>query len=208
MKQCQQHVKRGANQWPPKKLINFFKPLKALTFFRKSLLQDLKEVPSLGGNTIKIFKLMASAALILSFIGCSSIEKTSLLGLTVGGGIGAIADQGLNENTNKDSMIKNSIIGAVVGLGVGYLLHTVIDNREDKVRKETLFNLEAYGIDQDFKPVIDSEYGNFVTSPYVKEDYIDTHTTDDGRVLIQGHKRWVLIGSPQFNLPAPVKDKN
>lgn len=204
-------------QYPFKKHFNqrkinlnrlFYKPLKS---FDKCIImhfQTLKKDTPMGIFLKNLVRNLVLGATVISTVGCSSIEKTSLLGLTVGGGVGAIADQGLNENTNKGSMIKNSVIGAVVGLSVGYLLHTFIDNREDKVRKETLFNLEAHGIDQDFKPVIDSEYGNFVTSPYVKEDYIDTHTTDDGRVLIQGHKRWVLIGSPQFNLPAPVKDKN
>lgn len=201
-------VKTMSEKCSYKKFIYFYNLLKPLNNLSNRLLQYKGEVPLICASVKYLVRNFVLGATVLSTIGCSSIEKTSLLGLTVGGGIGAIADQGLNENTNKDSMIKNSIIGAVVGLGVGYLLHTFIDNREDKVRKETLFNLEAHGIDQDFKPVVDSEYGNFVTSPYVKEDYIDTHTTDDGRVLIQGHKRWVLIGSPQFNLPAPVKDKN
>lgn len=191
-----------------KNFFYFYNLLKPLNDLNNRLLQYKGEVPPVGASFKYLVRNFVLVATVINIIGCSSVEKTSLLGFTVGGGIGAIADQGLNENTNKDSLIKNSIIGAVVGLGVGYLLHTVIDNREDKVRRETLFNLEAHGIDRDFKPVVDSEYGNFVTSPYVKEDYIDTHTTDDGRVLIQGHKRWVLIGNPQFNLPVPVKDKN
>lgn len=182
------------------------KILKLLKNISNNLLAYKGEVPPLGSVFVNSVKLLVLSTIVVGSLGCSSIEKSSLLGLTVGAGIGAIAEQGLDSNADKKSTTKSSIIGAVVGLSASYLLHKVINKREDKVRKETLFNLEAHGISQGFKPVVDSKYGNFVTNPHVKEDYIETHTTDDGRVLIQGHKRWVLIGRPQFNLPKPIKD--
>ena len=93
----------------------------------------------------------------------------------------------------------------LVGGLTGWLIHKVIDKKEKRVRRETLFNLESHGITNSFENIKRSDHGTFVNSPKVREDYIPTHTKEDGRKLIQGHKIWTLIGQPQFNIAKPKK---
>ncbi len=199
-------IKTMSDQCSCKNLINLANISESLNIIKSRGFESIGGVPNIWDHFVRTLKFIVLGAVMLGLINCSSIEKTTVLGLTVGASTGAIMEQGLNVNADQKSTIRRSVVGGLVGAGLGYLLHRIMNTREDRVRKETLFNLEAHGIDQGFKPVTESKYGSFVTSPDVKEDYIETHTTDDGRVLIQGHKRWVLIGSPQFSLPKPSKE--
>jgi hypothetical protein len=124
------------------------------------------------------------------------------MGIGAGAVGGAITAVSMNREENKVTM-KGAAIGALVGGVAGYVLHRIIDNKEDKVRRETLFNLESHGIAANFNSAKMKKFNTFMTSPEVREDYIETHTINDGRRLIQGHKTWTILGNPQFNLSRP-----
>lgn len=194
------HFTRALNRSRHLKTEKISKPLETI---RNLILRKFLSKIHTSHIEVQFRKLgkIALMGLIGTSLGCSSLEKTSLLGMTTGVSIGVIANETMNPESDSKSRMRSAGIGALVGIASGLLLHKVIKKKEDKVRRETLFNLEAHGIRQGFKPVVGSRYGNFVSNPHVREDYIKTHVTDDGRTLIQGHKIWKLIGHPQFNLP-------
>ena len=137
--------------------------------------------------------------------GCASIERTSLLGVGSGAVVGGLAASSMATSDHQKRTTNGAVAGAVLGGLTAYIIHRVIDRKESRVRRETLFNLESHGITTGFDGVDIKKFNTFVSSPQVREDYVETHTEDDGRVLIQGHKRWKIIGNPQFNLARPKK---
>ncbi len=155
---------------------------------------------------ICIKKIMLCAFVLGSF-GCASVERSTLLGAGTGATLGAVSVSSMARQDHKKMTLKGAGIGLLVGGLTGYILHQVMDKKERKVRRETLFNLESHGISTSFENVNFEKHNTFVTSPSVREDYVETHTVDDGRTLIQGHKVWKIEGSPQFNLGRPKKRK-
>lgn len=129
--------------------------------------------------------------------------KSTLVGIGVGAGVGALSTSFVTGKGRSAMVVRGAKVGGLLG-GVGaYALHRVVTQREERVRRETLFNLESHGISTGFDGVDLEKFNMFMTSPEVREDYVETHTTEDGRKLIQGHKTWTIIGYPQFNLLPP-----
>ena len=83
-------------------------------------------------------------ALVLS--GCASITKSTLFGIgtgaVVGGASGALIDK---QNPAQAALTTALIMGAIGGIA-GYFTHDALESRDADVRKETLFNLEKYGV--------------------------------------------------------------
>ena len=132
------------------------------------------------------------------------MEKTTLSGVALGAGVGATSAASLPMRSNNGAVVERaSLIGAILGGLGGYIFHHVIDSRGDAIRRKTLFNLEAHGLptnSHDSSSVDFRQFETFINQPQVRENYIETHTVDDGRKLIEGHRVWNLIGQPQFNL--------
>lgn len=147
--------------------------------------------------------------IILGSLGCASVERSTFLGAGTGAGaaMGAATASAMANKDHGQVTLRGAGIGALVGGITGYILHKVIDKKESQVRKETLFNLESHGISTGFDGIDLKKFDTFVSSPQVREDYIETHTVDDGRKLIQGHKTWTIIGNPQFNIGSPKRRK-
>ncbi len=77
--------------------------------------------------------------------GCSTITKSTLLGA----GVGAAAGTGGTALSNKDkgkSVAVSALVMGVVGGVAGYFSHQRLEKRDAEVRKETLFNLEKFGV--------------------------------------------------------------
>lgn len=126
-----------------------------------------------------------------------------MAGVGTGALLGGVTGAATAKSGHQKATLNGAAIGALVGGIGGYILHKVIEKKESRVRKETLFNLESHGISTGFDGIDLKRFNTFVSSPEVREDYVDTHTTDDGRRLIQGHKVWTIIGNPQFNIGSP-----
>jgi hypothetical protein len=177
-------------------LFNFFRLLK-VGYFRR-----VKVNSPIGRCNIKSVIKIILSAIIFGCFGCASIERSTLLGAGTGAAMGAVSASVMSQGDHQQSL-QGAGIGALVGGITGYILHRVIDNKEDQVRRETLFNLESHGISKGFDGVNMEKYDTFVSSPEVREDFVETHTVDDGRKLIQGHKVWTIMGNPQFNIGSP-----
>ena len=78
--------------------------------------------------------------------GCSSIEKSVLLGVGTGLVLGS-ANGAVMQSENRGHIIaQGALIGGVVGGIVSYFTHNALEQRDEKVRRETLFNLEKFNV--------------------------------------------------------------
>lgn len=82
----------------------------------------------------------------LLLISCSSITKSTFLGVGIGfaagGATGALTDK---HNRGQAALTSALFMGVIGGIS-GYFGHQELESRDDDVRKETLFNLEKYGV--------------------------------------------------------------
>lgn len=119
---------------------------------------------------MEIFRGFCVILLMISFVSCSTMKDSVSLGMATGAatglGAGAIA--------SKNKKTKGMLIGAGVGAAVGglssYIIHKLLGKRDNKVRKDTLFNLEKYNVESSIKD-------------FTNHDEIFYKLTDDGNLV-------------------------
>lgn len=83
--------------------------------------------------------------LVLTLNGCATLRDSLILGTgsgaVIGGVIGSQARGDKSENAIKGAVIG----GAVLGLA-SYVIHNSLEKRDERVRRETLFNLDHYEV--------------------------------------------------------------
>ena len=86
--------------------------------------------------------------LLVAFLisGCATTTKSTLLGFGVGASLGAANGALVGKHNSEQAILTSAIFIGVVGGLVGYFGHEVLEERDADVRKETLFNLEKYGV--------------------------------------------------------------
>ena len=95
----------------------------------------------------------------------------------------------------------------------GYFIHGELEERDAKVRKATLFNLDKYGPSS--LPYQSWSQVPGITFPVESEDYIPTHRR--GNQVVEGHRVWILSDNAQWEEstektrapkePSPQRDK-
>lgn len=77
--------------------------------------------------------------------GCATLKESLILGAGTGAVIGGIVGHQVDGDRDENT-IKGSVIGGVaIGL-VSYLIHDSLESRDERVRRETLMNLEHYDV--------------------------------------------------------------
>ncbi len=97
------------------------------------------------------------------------------------------------ERESSGARLGGALIGAAAGGIAGYLIHRGLDDRDAKVRKETLFNLDKYSVSRP-KGGSDPDYG--VASPSVETECFETEIKGDK--LIQAHCESRISGAPEW----------
>jgi len=126
--------------------------------------------------------------------------------LILGIGSGAAVGAAISPQEQHDRG-KNAAIGAAVGGLSAYLIHKGIKKREEKIRRETLLNLDKFDVS---KPTttnptsIPTSGGHFLTKPVVDMEWIETQA--QGERLIEGHRVWKIIEKPKW-IPSSESDK-
>ena len=110
----------------------------------------------------------------------------------------------MSHETKRD---KGALIGALSGALVGgvasYFIHGELEERDAKVRKATLFNLDKYGPSS--LPYQSPEVVPGITFPVEAEDYIPTHRK--GNQVIEGHRVWTLSDSAEWETTEENKEQ-
>ena len=118
--------------------------------------------------------------------------------LVLGIGTGAIVGATVAPSGQSDTG-SGAAVGAAIGGLSAYLIHKGIEKREEKIRRDTLLNLEKFDVSAPMKPgtvSIPAGGGHYLTKPAVDMEWIDTQVQGDK--LIEGHRVWKIIEKPRW----------
>jgi hypothetical protein len=136
----------------------------------------------------KHIALLTAAALLSS--SCSSTRKSIALGLATGAGTGAAI--GAFTSPHGKGATTGLAVGALVGGIASYFIDKGMQDRDQNVRRDTLFNLEKHGVFGSDLPSSSKSSAPYGIAPAaVSEEYVETHV-EDGSKLIEGHKIWTI----------------
>lgn len=137
---------------------------------------------------------------------CSTLSDSLILGIGSGAATGAIVG-GQIRDSGGDRAGAGAAIGAAVGGLSAYLIHKSFEKREEKIRRETLLNLEKYDVSSPPKnksePVPIGQ-GHALTKPVVDMEWVETRV--DGDKLVEGHRVWRIIEKSKW-LPDDAAEK-
>lgn len=78
-------------------------------------------------------------------VGCSTLKDSVILSAGTGLLIGAVAGAQAPGDRGENSL-KGGVLGGVLVGFAGYAIHQSLEKRDDRVRRETLMNLEHYEV--------------------------------------------------------------
>lgn len=171
-------------------------------------LKFFDQSPNIGAlevNRLKIKKswlfIASLSSLSLILTSCATMSDSLILGIGSGAAAGAIiSHQGQGDQGT------GAVIGAVVGGLSAYLIHKGVEKHEEKVRRETLLNLDKFDVSTPPKSgtvSIPAGGGHYLTKPVVDMEWIDTQVQGDK--LVEGHRVWKIIEKPKW---IPTSDSN
>ncbi len=146
------------------------------------------------------FVFLLSLTLILN--ACSTLSDSLILGV----GSGAIVGGAVSRQGHKDAN-SGMAIGAAVGGLSAYLIHKGIEKREEKIRRETLLNLEKFDVSAPKKASgssLSEDDGHYLTKPVVDMEWIETQVQGDK--LVEGHRVWKIVEKPKW-IPSDNSNK-
>lgn len=125
---------------------------------------------------------------------CATMSDSMILGIGSGAAAGAvISHQGEGDQGT------GAAVGAVVGGLSAYLIHKGVAKREEKIRRETLLNLDKFDVSAPPKSgtiSIPTGGGHYLTKPVVDMEWIETQVQGDK--LVEGHRVWKIIEKPKW----------
>lgn len=120
--------------------------------------------------------------------GCATMRDSLILGIGSGAATGAAVGAIATRSGQADAAIIGGLIGAAVGGGIAYYTQKGIENRDEAVRKETIFNLEKFGVSE--MPAQSAADVPSISFRVVEEQKVETHRV--GNKVYEGHRIWVL----------------
>ena len=149
-------------------------------------------------------KKLPLTILLLSFIltgaGCATTKKTVSLGAIAGMTVGVTTGAIIAQHRQTEAALTLGVIAALVGATSGFFIHREFESERDRIRRQTLLNLEQYG----FKGDLQSDQIPSVAPPEVEEYEVEAKV--DGKKLIGPHKVWMIRKEAQWKLSNPPKD--
>ena len=122
------------------------------------------------------------------------MKETILTGVATGAVTGLVLGPAIDRGS-PDAKVGGALIGAAVGGIAGYFIHKELDDRDAKIRKETLFNLDKFNVSRpNANANADYDYG--LAAPSVETECYDTEVKGDK--LVQAHCESRIIGSPEW----------
>ena len=94
--------------------------------------------------------------------GCATMKRSMITGTAVGTAAGATTGAAVGSATKvKDRggvVLQSALIGGLLGLISSWFVHRKLEIRDAEVRRETLFNLEKFGVDYPKNPPDEEEW--------------------------------------------------
>lgn len=118
-----------------------------------------------------VFYIIILSVFILT--GCSTVTKSTLTGVGAGMATGAASGAILSQKDKGKAALYTGLTMGLIGGIVGYFSHKGLEKRDERVRKETLFNLDRYEVS--------TPIGN--SSPLDKSSKEVLIITDDPKLL-------------------------
>ena len=158
-------------------------------------------------KSLQLFLLFLMAGLSLAGnTGCATVGKSILLGTAAGTIAGATSGAYWGLENREKYALQAAIYTGLAGGLAGYFAHEHLEERDEQVRQETLFNLEKFGVDSGPGPSHSySAQGTQGTAPVegpvlmvpkVESQWVKTQV--QGKKLIEGHRVWVITEDSQW----------
>jgi len=126
--------------------------------------------------------------------GCASMKESIFTGIGAGAVTGLVLGPVIDRH-GSEAKLGGALIGAAVGGIAAYFVHQGLDDRDAKVRKETLFNLDRYNVSQpNGGGEMGDEYG--IAPASANTDCFPTEIKGDK--LIQAHCESKITGTPEW----------
>jgi hypothetical protein len=126
--------------------------------------------------------------------GCSTIRDSLIVGTTSGMATGALIGASMNSKEKSQAALQGALIGGAISAVASFFIHKGIEKRDNKIRRETLFNLDKFGVD--YPKNYSGEYSPTISSPVVDSQWIESQV--QGKKLIEGHRVWIISEDPQW----------
>ncbi|MBF0363667.1 MAG: hypothetical protein HQK49_21795 [Oligoflexia bacterium] len=133
--------------------------------------------------------------LVLLFSSCSTIPKSVSLGMITGGVTGGLIAPGLVNKEKKNALVIGALIGIALGGIGGYFTHKKLEERDEQVRKDMMFNLETNAINT--QSTVGKDSIPDVLKPKVEKIWVEPKI--EGGKYIQGHFIWQIIDEARWN---------
>lgn len=146
--------------------------------------------------------ILASVWALFFGSGCATLAGSVAIGtgsgVAVGATVGAVAAS--------EDRVLGAVVGSLIGAGVGalssLLIHKGVESRDANIRKETLFNLEKFGVSG--VPRMGSSVPA-ISFGVVDEQKIETHR--QGNKVVEGHRIWILSDDSSIQYSEADKQK-
>ena len=129
------------------------------------------------------------------------MKESIITGAATGAVTGLVLGPAIDRGA-PDARVGGALIGAAVGGIVGYFVHKGLDERDARVRKETLFNLDSFNVS---RPNTNVDYDYGVAAPSVETECFDTQVKGDK--LVQAHCESRVLGAPEWVKTSDRKKK-
>ena len=149
-------------------------------------------------SALKNLMLIYTASVVL---GCSTITRSISLGATTGAATGTLMGAAMVKQDKAKSSAKGALVTGIVGAIAGYFIHHLLAKRDEKARKELLFNLESFGITESKKGQTGAN--PMLTKPQVDSQWVETRI--EGNKLIEAHRVWIIKENPKWLPKQPAK---
>lgn len=129
-----------------------------------------------------------------SLIGCSTMRESLVLGAGTGVATGAVTGAIMSSEHRGQGALIGALVGGAIGSISSYFIHKGVESRDEKVRRDTLFNLEKFNVSA--PNTGSSDRGPRLSMPVVEGQWVDTQV--QGKKLVEGHRVWVISEEPQW----------